>query len=298
MDTISPHALAFAQGQIPLFAGAPATERAPLIRRLIRAASRWRWVLLGGVALGAITGILATTLITREYASTARLEITRDTDRVVDIDSVERDTSVADQEFYQTQYGLLQTKELSERVARELGLADSPAIIKMFGQEALLKGDQGNLLNPATRAHRIEVMGKVLLSHVAVAPVRGSRLVDVTAVTPDAALSQRIADAWGKLFIETNLEQRYDASDYARRFLENRLEQMRAKLEESRAQGRRICSERGNYPSSDRFERRQGFVAPERRSFACKRRPCHFEQCAFRRDCRTNAGGEPAHQSA
>lgn len=233
MDTISPHALAFAQGQIPLFAGAPATERAPLIRRLIRAASRWRWVLLGGVALGAITGILATTLMTREYASTARLEITRDTDRVVDIDSVERDTSVADQEFYQTQYGLLQTKELSERVARELGLADSPAIIKMFGQQALLKGDQGNLLNPATRAHRIEVMGKVLLGHVAVAPVRGSRLVDVTAVTPDAALSQRIADAWGKLFIETNLEQRYDASDYARRFLENRLEQMRAKLEDS-----------------------------------------------------------------
>ena len=76
-------------------------------------------------------------------------------------------------------------------------------------------------------------MGKVLLGHVVVAPVRGSRLVDVTAVTPDPALSQKIADAWGKLFIETNLEQRYDASDYARRFLENRLEQMRAKLEES-----------------------------------------------------------------
>ena len=72
------------------------------IRRLIRAASRWRWVLLGGVALGAVAGILMTALETRQYSSTARLEITRDTDRVVDIDSVERDTSVADQEFYQT----------------------------------------------------------------------------------------------------------------------------------------------------------------------------------------------------
>lgn len=233
MDTISPHALTFAPGQMPLFTGAPGGERIPPIRRLIRAASRWRWVLLGGVALGAIAGILMTAMETRQYSSTARLEITRDTDRVVDIDSVERDTSVADQEFYQTQYGLLQTKELAERVARELGLADSPAIIRMFGEKKLLDGGQGNLLNPATRAHRIEVMGKALLDHVGIAPVRGSRLVDVTAVTPDPALSQRIADSWGKLYIETNLEQRYEASDYARRFLENRLEQMRGKLEDS-----------------------------------------------------------------
>ena len=233
MDTISPHALAFAPGQIPLFAGQAGAERIPPIRRLLRAASRWRWVLLGGVALGAVAGILMTAVMTREYSSTARLEITRDTDRVVDIDSVERDTSVADQEFYQTQYGLLQTKALSERVARELGLADDPAIIKMFGEQKLLEGGQAGLLNPANRAHRIEVMGKALLQHVGIAPVRGSRLVDVTAVTPDPALSQRIADAWSKLFIESNLERRYEASDYARRFLENRLEEMRTKLEDS-----------------------------------------------------------------
>ena len=64
-------------------------------------------------------------------------------------------------------------------------------------------------------------------------PVRGSRLVDVTAVTPDPALSQNIAQGWSNLFIETNLERRYEASDYARRFLENRLEEMRTKLEDS-----------------------------------------------------------------
>ena len=233
MDTITPHALAFAPGQMQLVTGTAAGERVPPVRRLLRATSRWRWFLLGGVALGAVAGILATVLMTPEYSSTSRLEITRDTDRVVAIDSVARDTSVADQEFYQTQYGLLQTKELAERVARELGIEDDPAILKMFGEQQLLDGGQSDLLNPAKRAHRIEVMGKVLLGHVSIAPVRGSRLVDVTAVTPDPALSQRIAEAWGKLFIETNLEQRYEASDYARHFLENRLEQMRSKLEDS-----------------------------------------------------------------
>ena len=233
MDTISPHVLGFAPGQLPLFTGATATDRGPPIRRLIRAASRWRWVLIGGVALGAIAGILITAFMVREYASTARLEITRDTDRVVDIDSVERDTSVADQEFYQTQYGLLQTKALAERVARELGLADDPGMLRMLGHKELVPAGRSDLLDPATRSHRVEVMGKALLDHVGVAPVRGSRLVDVTAVTPDPALSQRIAQSWSRLFIETNLERRYEASDYARKFLESRLEQMRTRLENS-----------------------------------------------------------------
>lgn len=233
MDTISPHMLGFSPGQIPLLAGPSGAERVPLIRRLIRAASRWRWVLLGGISLGALGGILITALMTREYASTARLEITRDTDKVVDIDSVERDTSVADQEFYQTQYGLLQTKALAERVARELGLEDDPAALKMFGYQKLIEGGRNDLLSPAKRAHRVEVMGKALLDHVGIAPVRGSRLVDVTAITPDPALSQRIAQSWTRLFIETNLERRYGASDYARKFLENRLEEMRGKLQDS-----------------------------------------------------------------
>jgi capsular exopolysaccharide synthesis family protein len=233
MDTISPHMLAYSGGKVSLFAGAAGERKAPALRTLIRAASRWRWVLLGGVALGAVAGILMSALMTREYSSTARLEITRETTRVVDIGSVQRDTSLGDQEFYQTQYGLLQTKALAERVVRELGLEDDSAALKTFGAERLLEGGRANLLDPAKRAHRIEVMGKVLLDHVAIAPVRGSRLVDVTAVTPDPALSQRIAQSWSNLFIETNLERRYEASDYARRFLENRLEEMRSKLEES-----------------------------------------------------------------
>jgi uncharacterized protein involved in exopolysaccharide biosynthesis len=83
MDTISPHALAFAPGQLSVFAGPSGAERVPPVRRLLRAASRWRWVLLGGVAIGALAGILMTALMTREYSSTARLDITRDTDRVV-----------------------------------------------------------------------------------------------------------------------------------------------------------------------------------------------------------------------
>ena len=219
MDTISPHMLG---ANVQLFTGpaaseAPGSGRIPPVRRLLQLASRWRWVLLGGIALGALAGILMTLTATRQYTSTVRLEITRDTARVVNIDSVQRDTSVGDQEFYQTQYGLLQTKILAERVARDLGVVDDPAFFRLFGRDTLPGSEIGDPKSPAARAKRLEIAGKILLAHVGVAPVRGSRLVDVSAVTPDPALSQRIVQCWSKNFIDSNLERRFDASSYARR---------------------------------------------------------------------------------
>ena len=214
MDIVSPRALGQLPGQFQLFAGtAGAGQRIPPIRRLVRAATRWRWLLLGGVGLGALAGLLITSLMTRQYSSTARLEITRETARVVDIDSVQRDTSIGDQEFYQTQYGLLQTKALAERVARQLGLADNAEVLRMLGREDLIAAGRKDFLDPANRAKRVEIVGKLLLGHVGVAPVRGSRLVDITAVTPDPALSQRIATTWTQHFIDSNLERRFEASD-------------------------------------------------------------------------------------
>ena len=82
MDTISPQVLSLGGGQMSLIAGPAGGQRIPPLRRLIRAASRWRWILIGGIALGALAGILITAMMTRQYASTTRLEITRDTARL------------------------------------------------------------------------------------------------------------------------------------------------------------------------------------------------------------------------
>jgi len=236
MDTVSPHMLGLTAGNLSLFAGKDDNgrgARVPALRRLLRMASRRRWVLIGGLAAGILFGILVTLLMTPHYSSTVRLQISREAARVVDIDSVDRDTSIGDQEFYQTQYGLLQTKVLAERVARELGLVDDPAFFAMFGRDDLFDGPRSEQMRNSNREKRTEIAGRILLGHVGVAPVRGSSLVDVTAMTPDPLLSQRIAEAWGQNFIERTIERRFEASSYARDFLERRLEQLRQKLEQS-----------------------------------------------------------------
>ena len=245
MDTVSPHALGLNPANLALFTGTAdaAPARVPTVKRLYRFAIRWRWVLAGGVIAGMLLGLFLTLMMTRQYASTVRLEISRESDRVVNIDSVERDTSIGDQEFYQTQYGLLQTKALAERVARELGLVDDPKFLAMFNGGRPIEGD---------RAKRVEAAGRILINHVGVAPVRGSRLVDVTAVTPDPALSQRIAQAWSDNFIQSTIERRFNASSYARNFLEQRLAQLRDKLEQSERQAVGFAASQGiiNLPSA------------------------------------------------
>ena len=244
MNSISPQMLGIAAGNVTLLKTPMeelAPNRAPALKRLIRLANRWRWVLMGGLVAGAVVGLLITLLMTRQYGSTVRLEISRESARVVNIENVSRDTSIGDQEFYQTQYGLLRSQALAERVARDIGAVDDAGFFKMFGHTSDFSRNPGS----AGRAKRGEVAGQILLLRVGVSPVRGSSLVDVRAVTPSPALSQKIAQVWGQDFIASNLERRFEASSYARRFLETRLDQLRDKLESSERQAMAYASSQG-----------------------------------------------------
>jgi uncharacterized protein involved in exopolysaccharide biosynthesis len=233
MNSISPQMLGLS-GPVTLLKGpvggdGPPPERGAGLKRSLRLAVRWRWVLLGCIGAGAVLGVVVTLITPRQYASTVRLQISRETAQVVNLGSVSRDVSIGDQEFYQTQYGLLRAQALAERVARDLGVVDDPAFFDKFGKSDQFARNPG----PADRAKRNELAGKILLDHLEVAPMHGSSLVDVQARAPSPELSQRIAALWGQDFIASNLERRLAPSAYASQFLEARLQQLRGKLEAS-----------------------------------------------------------------
>jgi uncharacterized protein involved in exopolysaccharide biosynthesis len=231
MNSISPQMLGL-PGHVTLLKGpgpGESPERGATLKRLLRLAVRWRWILLGGVAAGAVVGVVATVFMTREYASTLRLQISRETAQVVNLGSVARDVSIGDQEFYQTQYGLMRAQVLAERVARDIGLVDDAAFFKLFHKSDEFAANPG----PSGRAKRNEIAGHVLLDHVEVAPIHGSSLVDIQAQTPSPTLSQKLAETWGEDFVAGNLERRLQPSTYAAQFLETRLAQLRDRLEVS-----------------------------------------------------------------
>lgn len=208
----------------------------PQFKRYLLMLWRRKLVLAGAIVAAVLIGLIATLLTTPKYTATVRLEIARESDKVVKIDGVEPTTTAVDLEFYQTQYGLLRSRVLAEKVAEQLGLADQRDFFAKFGRklDRRLAGDDSSARLPsAGHAQRLIIARDILLNNVVVEPIRASRLVDLSFISPDPELSARIANTWASLFIQSNLERRFQATSYARKFLEDRLEQLRTKLEES-----------------------------------------------------------------
>lgn len=229
MATVEPFAPA-ANGQ--------AGERVPIVRQYLRIALRWRYVILGAVVACAVLGLIITLLMTPKYSANATIEIARESNKVTDLQGVEREASVTDQEFYQTQYGLLRSRSLSERVAAQLRLVDDPKFFEMFR----VRQDQPALqlvngrYTASERAARRRIAGQVLRDNLDIAPARLSRLVDISFTSPSAEFSARVANAWAENFIQTNLERKAQATSYGRNLLQRQLAQLKERLDESQRQ--------------------------------------------------------------
>lgn len=213
-------------------------ERSPLIQQYLRIALRWKYLIIGVTVACIVIGLIITLLMTPKYTATATVEIAREASQVTSIQGVEREAGIADQEFYQTQYGLLKSRALSERVATQLRLVDDPDFFAMFG----LKSDNpafkqtSNRYVAAGRAERQRVAGEILLRNVSIDPTRLSRLVDIAVTSPQAGFSARVANAWAENFIQTNLERKVQATSYGRNLLERQLQLQKQRLDESQRQ--------------------------------------------------------------
>jgi len=212
-------------------------DRVPLVRQYLRIAVRWRYVILGSVVASLLLGLVVTLLMTPRYTAVATVEIARESSKVTGIEGVERDASTFDQEFYQTQYGLLRSRALAERVANKLRLVDDEHFYALFKPKASPALELVNGRYPAAqRAARQRLAGEILLKNLSIEPMRFSRLVDINFSSPDPALSARVANAWAENFIQTNLERKVQATSYGRNLLERQLVMQKDKLDQSQRQ--------------------------------------------------------------
>lgn len=213
-------------------------EQTSVIRQYWRIAQRWRYVILGVTVACVLIGLVATLLMTPQYTAVSTIEIARESSKVTDFQGVERETSVLDQEFYQTQYGLLRSRALSERVATQLRLVDDPKFFALFNYKKdspAFQVTQGRY--PASgRAERQRIAGEILLRQLSVNPTRLSRLVDIGFTSPDAQFSARVANAWAEHYIQSNLERKVQATSYGRNLLQRQLALQKERLDQSQRQ--------------------------------------------------------------
>lgn len=212
-------------------------EQTPFVTQGLAMLRRRKWYVVGSIAACILLSLVVTLLMTRQYTAYALLEIQRETASFADVGGGTTETkgAFADQEFYETQYGLLRSQALAERVVENLRLYDQASFFQVFkdprADEWFVNGAPSN--RAASRAERTRVAGALLLKNFVVAPERLSRLVRVSFKSPDPDLSKRVIDAWSKNFIQITLERRFESTSYARSFLENRLQQLRDKIDQS-----------------------------------------------------------------
>lgn len=210
----------------------------PLIRQYLRIAHRWRWAISGTVAACVFLGIIVTLLMTPQYTASSTIEISREAAQLTEFEGVEGDTSVADQEFYETQYGLLRARSLAERVATDLQLVEDRDFFEMFGvstDDPAFDASSGRY--PASgRQERLRVASEILLDQLSIDPVRFSRLVNIRFTSPSADFSTRVANTWAEHFIQANLDRKAQATVYGRKQLERQLAQYKQRLDDSQRQ--------------------------------------------------------------
>lgn len=220
---------------------APASDRVAargevtVLRHYLAVLKRRRWLIFGATVIVLLVGLVLTLMMTPKYTASSTLEIQRDNYKITGVQGVEPETTPNDLEFYQTQYGLLRSSSLAQRVATELRLYDDASFFQMFGNAAAQDWFENGRVraNAPAREYRIRKAAELLSDRIGVAPVRLSRLVTVSFTSPNAEFSARVANAWGRNFIQMTLLRRYEATSYARTFLEERLAQLRTRLEAS-----------------------------------------------------------------
>lgn len=193
-----------------------------------RLALKHRYVILGCFLAALVAGATLTLLMTPIYTAQATLQIDREAARVFDSEDVApRENMMQGEEFFQTQYGLIRSRSLAERVIESLGLASSDDALKAMGIEAPEAGGTAAVQTARRRAAAL----KAVQANLSVAPVRGSRLVAVNYDNPDPNVAARIANGFAENFIQSNLDRKFESSSYAREFLEERIAQTKERLE-------------------------------------------------------------------
>lgn len=182
----------------------------------LRILSRRKWMIIAFVIVGVAIGVFQTSQQTPLYRATASIEIQRQEVEIVQGAQVGAPT-IADFTYLETQRSLLQSLSLAERVVERLNLSSDP-----------------QYANPeATRANRVKQAARRLRSRIIVQPEGRSRIFKISFISPNASESARIANAVVENFIQSNLDRRYETTQYARDFLTERLAQSKKTLEEA-----------------------------------------------------------------
>jgi len=211
---------------------------------------KYQRLIISIVVLVLLAGVVQTYTTTPLYRSTAKIQVDNQTGVVADYRN-NPDLAYTDPEEYrQTQFRILRSRELARRVINELGLASDPTFTRaqpasggLLGAARTARGQvfEGVKSWFKTTASEAPVEKRAespdesalidrFLGGIVIDPVRNTRLVDVSYISANPEFAARAANAIVKQYILQNLEIRQDEQRRAIDFLAKELTAQEQKI--------------------------------------------------------------------
>ena len=205
------------------------------LRQYLYMVLKRRWLILSITLAFFVLGGVRVLLQTPLYSATVRIQIEREPAKIVE-GGAASPAGTENSDFLRTQYELLKSRSMAERVVSMLHLYDDESFFKPRDVSALgalsgaLFSSKKELPSPAAREGWAS---GIVYGNVTVMPVTGSRLVDVSYIDPSPARAQQVANGYAEAYIASNLDKKFEANSYAKTFLEDQVQQLKIRLEES-----------------------------------------------------------------
>jgi capsular exopolysaccharide synthesis family protein len=180
-----------------------------------------RWTILTVTLLVATLAAIISFKTQPVYQATARVEVEAATPEIQSLNDLFRNVPT-DDAFLQTQVNVLKSENLAWRTIQQLGM----------GETAEFGGGDARPATPSQTPAQIRLITR-FKKHLHVQLIRDSRMVEVGFESTDPQLAARAANALVNNYSEYNFHQKYDATRQASAFMEQQLDELKAKVEKS-----------------------------------------------------------------
>jgi capsular exopolysaccharide synthesis family protein len=192
--------------------------------------------------------ILVVFSLTPKYVATATLLIESEQKKAVSIEEVVGIDS-SQKEYYLTQFEILKSNQIAERVIDKLGLANKLEFNASLSTEPSLKEqlvesvkalplfDAYRDTTPVSEEDVQEAVRQKVLDafqeRLTISPIRKTQLVHISFESEDPKLAAEIANAVGEAYINENLEASLGATKQASHWISSRLAELKEQLKDS-----------------------------------------------------------------
>ncbi|MBW1698688.1 MAG: polysaccharide biosynthesis tyrosine autokinase [Deltaproteobacteria bacterium] len=223
------------------------------LRDYLRVLLKRRWIIFSVFMIVVLSVAVHTFTATPIYQATARIVIEKENPNLVSIQEVMA-VDATGSDYYQTQYRIIESRSVAREVIKKLDLKNSPEFFPppkddvmsnirrwMADTIGFWKDWIRSLIRTELPPSPVDAGGpeqdaglvSAFISRIDVKPIRNSRLVDIRMEAADPVLAAKMVNALVQAYIDRNLETKLQAAKDAVKWLAERIEEERKKVEQA-----------------------------------------------------------------